>query len=116
DDTVNTHQESQVGTRDHMAPEEIVDINATSGGAIASSGARPLTKPGASSDVWRRSRILYRGSYGQGPFSHHSVIYHKINSIPDPNYLIDYPDIGIGGVPLPNRSTIPSARALPFNM
>ncbi|PWW79264.1 kinase-like protein [Tuber magnatum] len=101
DDTVNIHRESQVGTLNYMSPEAIVDINATSGKAMASVGAPRLMKLGAPSDVWSLGCILYQMTYGHGPFSHLSLMYQKINAIPDPNYPIDYPDTGIGGVPVP---------------
>ncbi|PUU82199.1 kinase-like domain-containing protein [Tuber borchii] len=100
DDTVNIHRESQVGTLNYMSPEAIVDINATSGKAMASVGAPRLMKLGAPSDVWSLGCILYQMTYGHGPFSHLSLMYQKINAIPDPNYPIDYPDTGIGGVPI----------------
>ncbi|CAZ85062.1 unnamed protein product [Tuber melanosporum] len=105
DDTVNVHRESQVGTLNYMSPEAIVDINATSGRAMASVGAPRLMKLGAPSDVWSLGCMLYQMTYGHGPFSHLSLMYQKINAIPDPNYPIDYPDTGIGGVPVPKSLT-----------
>ncbi|RPB02304.1 kinase-like protein [Choiromyces venosus 120613-1] len=101
DDTVNIHRESQVGTLNYMSPEAIVDINATSGKAMASVGAPRLMKLGAPSDVWSLGCMLYQMTYGRGPFSHLSLMYQKINAIPDPNYPIEYPDTGIGGVLVP---------------
>lgn len=101
DDTVNVHRESQVGTLNYMSPEAIIDINASSGKAMASVGAPRLMKLGAPSDVWSLGCILYQMTYGRGPFAHLTSIYQKINAIPDPNYAIEYPSTGIGGTPVP---------------
>lgn len=101
DDTVNVHRESQVGTLNYMSPEAIIDINASSGKAMASVGAPRLMKLGAPSDIWSLGCILYQMTYGRGPFAHLSSMYQKINAIPDPNYKIEYPSTGIGGVLVP---------------
>lgn len=101
DDTVNVHRESQVGTLNYMSPEAIIDINASSGKAMASVGAPRLMKLGAPSDVWSLGCILYQMTYGRGPFAHLTSMYQKINAIPDPNYSIEYPSTGIGGVSVP---------------
>lgn len=101
DDTVNVHRESQVGTLNYMSPEAIVDINAASGVPMASIGAPRLMKLGAPSDVWSLGCILYQMTYGRTPFSSLTSIYQKISAIPDPNYQVEYPTHGIGGIPVP---------------
>lgn len=99
DDTVNVSRAHQVGTPNYMAPESLQDFNAASGLPASAGKAMKLGKP---SDVWSLGCILYQMVYGKPPFAHITQIQARALAIINPRHMIDFPDHGIGGAPLPS--------------
>jgi hypothetical protein len=84
-DTTNIYRDSQIGTINYMAPEAIAprsDITSDNGAKL---------RLGRASDIWSLGCILYQLIYGQPPFASLKTI-QKLTSIPNPNYIIHYPD------------------------
>ncbi|KAF3897716.1 Dual-specificity kinase, spindle pole body (SPB) duplication and spindle checkpoint function [Trichophyton interdigitale] len=98
DHTVNVHREHQVGTPNYMAPEAIVDYNATIG---LPSSAGKMMKIGKPSDVWSLSCILYQMAYGRAPFGHLAKQMERVLCIANPKVAIEYPSTGVGGAVIP---------------
>ena len=97
DDTVNVSRAQQVGTPNYMAPESLQDFNAASGLPASAGKVMKLGKP---SDVWSLGCILYQMVYGKPPFAHITQFQARVLAIINPRHIIDFPDHGVGGIPL----------------
>lgn len=108
DETVNVHRETQVGTPNYMSPESLMDSNhyaftASHGGRALHTGARgpKLMKLGKPSDVWSLGCILYQMVYGNPPFASIQNQMARCQAIINWHHKIDFPERGVGDVPVP---------------
>ncbi|KAI2624743.1 kinase-like domain-containing protein [Xylaria nigripes] len=104
EETVNVHREAQVGTPNYMSPESLIDSNTvdSSGRRIGSNLTRPkLMKLGKPSDIWSLGCILYQMVFGQPPFAHIPNQMARCHAIINWQYEIEFPERGLGDVPVP---------------
>ncbi|KAK6460858.1 protein kinase [Scheffersomyces coipomensis] len=104
DHTANIYRESQIGTPNYMAPEALVEVNQSFPGLPMSdqnlSNQRNTWKVGKPSDVWSCGCIIYQMIYGKPPYGGYSGN-QRIMAIVNPQVKIQFPNKGIGGVPVP---------------
>ncbi|KAJ8123121.1 hypothetical protein O1611_g9670 [Lasiodiplodia mahajangana] len=109
EETVNVHREAQVGTPNYMSPESLIDSNAelesnleSGSRRIGAELARPrLMKLGKPSDIWSLGCILYQMVYGTPPFAHIPNYLNRCRAIVNSRYDIEFPERGLGDVPVP---------------
>ena len=111
DETVNVHRETQVGTPNYMSPESLMDTNqyaftSSHNGrfhippSLNKNGPK-IMKLGKPSDVWSLGCILYQMVYGNPPFAQITNPISRCQAIINWNHTIEFPDRGLGGVPVP---------------
>jgi len=96
DHTANIYRESQIGTPNYMAPEALEE-------ASMAETKHTTWKVGRPSDIWSCGCIMYQFIYGRPPYA--SLMGTKrILAIMNPQYKILYPELGIGGVAVPQSA------------
>nr|XP_033794713.1 dual specificity protein kinase TTK [Geotrypetes seraphini]XP_033794714.1 dual specificity protein kinase TTK [Geotrypetes seraphini]XP_033794715.1 dual specificity protein kinase TTK [Geotrypetes seraphini] len=83
-DVTSIVKDSPFGTLNFMAPEAI---------KVMSSHEEPRSKISCKSDVWSLGCILYYMTYGRTPFQHITNHFSKLQTIINPGYEIEFPDI-----------------------
>ncbi|KAG5420790.1 MPS1 [Candida metapsilosis] len=96
DHTANIYRESQIGTPNYMAPEALEE-------ASMAEGKNTTWRVGRPSDIWSCGCIMYQFIYGRPPYASLTGT-KRILAIMNPQYKVQYPDLGIGGVPVPQSA------------
>ncbi|KAI5949787.1 MPS1 [Candida theae] len=94
DHTANIYRESQIGTPNYMAPEALEEM------AEAKSTTWRVGRP---SDIWSCGCIMYQFIYGRPPYASLTGT-KRILAIMNPQYKVQYPELGIGGVRVPQSA------------
>ncbi|CAK7905833.1 serine/threonine-protein kinase Mps1p [[Candida] anglica] len=108
DHTANIYKESQIGTPNYMAPEALVEVNQSFPGLpkmdnSMNGQAKNTWKVGKPSDVWSCGCIIYQMIYGRPPYGSYSGN-QRIMAIMNPQVRIQYGNVGLGGVKVPQSA------------
>ncbi|KAI5970906.1 MPS1 [Candida margitis] len=96
DHTANIYRESQIGTPNYMAPEALEE-------ASMIEAKNTTWRVGRPSDIWSCGCIMYQFIYGRPPYASLAGT-KRILAIMNPQYKIQYPQFGIGDVPVPQSA------------
>ncbi|XP_065095087.1 dual specificity protein kinase TTK isoform X2 [Ochlerotatus camptorhynchus] len=86
-DSTSIMKFSQAGTFNYISPEALIDTE------TSPSNSQPKIKMSKKSDIWSLGCILYLLLYKKTPFAHIKNIHNKVNTITNPNTVIEYPPL-----------------------